>query len=297
MAAVTVVGLGNMGSAVARTFAEAGHEVTAWNRTAKHIPDLERIRVRVVGTLAAALRSSPLIVLVLSDHAATRSALEEEEVATALAGRTVVQLASVRPAESSSLADWLASRDASYLGGSIRAYPQEVGTDAAELGVAGPTAVFEQHSTTLRALGSVRYVGNVVARAAALNVAQAALMECFVAAFHEVLAYALSVGVQPSDMLDALPQTVRVARRTMADTVRNMSLDALGKVAATQAALRVHEAGLALLAEEIKSAGGRTDVVSGALAGLQHAVAEGLGECEISAVMAVHDAHRRSVTA
>lgn len=38
MAEVTVIGLGAMGSALARAFIKAGHTVTVWNRTAARVP-------------------------------------------------------------------------------------------------------------------------------------------------------------------------------------------------------------------------------------------------------------------
>ena len=62
MAQVSVIGLGAMGSTLARVLAERGHRVTAWNRSplpATRAEALSRAGVAPAATPAAAIAASP----------------------------------------------------------------------------------------------------------------------------------------------------------------------------------------------------------------------------------------------
>jgi 3-hydroxyisobutyrate dehydrogenase-like beta-hydroxyacid dehydrogenase len=71
MSDVSVIGLGAMGSALARTLLRAGHRVTVWNRTSTKTGPLARDGAIPARDPAAAVLASP-IVLVCVDT--TRSA-------------------------------------------------------------------------------------------------------------------------------------------------------------------------------------------------------------------------------
>lgn len=288
MSAVTVVGLGNMGQALARVFREAGLEVTVWNRTASRADELASRGARVATTLAEAIQASPLVVLVLADYPATRSLLAAPDVAERLRGRTVLQLASGTAAEAVTFADWVSAQGGQYLDGAIRCYPREVGTEEAELGVCGPREAFTRHADVLGLLARTRYDGEEIGPGIAMSSAQAALMECVVVGFHEVLAFAIDAGVSPQRMLDGLPHTLRIAQRAIADSIEHLRREPSGRVVAEQAALSIHADGLATLVSYMDALGCRTDLTAAAAASLRAAKERGLGDFEISALMALH---------
>ncbi|MBI2300518.1 MAG: NAD(P)-dependent oxidoreductase [Armatimonadetes bacterium] len=62
---VGVVGLGIMGSRMARNLVKAGYEVTAWNRTAR--PELDEIGARLVATPAEVGAAAPVVITMLTD--------------------------------------------------------------------------------------------------------------------------------------------------------------------------------------------------------------------------------------
>src|SRR6476661_2153291 len=97
-AAVSVLGLGNMGSALAQAFIGQGHRVTVWNRSEARSRGLAG-RCRIAADAAEACRGADLVVACLSNYQATREALDGPELREALAGRTLVQLATGTPAE------------------------------------------------------------------------------------------------------------------------------------------------------------------------------------------------------
>ncbi len=63
---VTVLGLGDMGSAIARTFLERGFRTTVWNRTAAKAAPLADAGATAAATAAEAVAASPLVVVCCS---------------------------------------------------------------------------------------------------------------------------------------------------------------------------------------------------------------------------------------
>ncbi|WP_231619017.1 NAD(P)-dependent oxidoreductase [Nonomuraea sp. SBT364] len=151
MSAVTVLGLGSMGAALAGAFAGAGHRTTVWNRTAaKAAPLVARGAAHAAGVVDA-VAASPLVVACLTTYTATREALEP--AAGALAGRTLVTLNSGAPASARDMAAWAAGHGAGFLDGAVKNVPAAVGGPDTLLYYSGDKAAFDEHEATLRALG------------------------------------------------------------------------------------------------------------------------------------------------
>jgi hypothetical protein len=68
---ISVIGTGNMGSAVVERLCKSGHEVTVYNRTRAKAEALTTFKARVADSLAAALQRSELTILSLIDAPAT----------------------------------------------------------------------------------------------------------------------------------------------------------------------------------------------------------------------------------
>lgn len=78
---VSVIGMGNMGSALADALLAANHSVTVWNRSAKKC---------AAAVAAGAVRASDLIIFCLSDSEAVSALLSSRATAEGLLGRTVL---------------------------------------------------------------------------------------------------------------------------------------------------------------------------------------------------------------
>lgn len=158
--AVTVLGLGPMGYALAAAFAKAGHPTTTWNRTAAKPTPPGTTRA---ASVADAVAASPLTVVCVIDDDATRAVLAAGE--HALAGRHLVNLTSVTPDAARALAGWAADRDLTYTDGAILTPTDTIGTDAA-------TILHSGQQVALPALGGTqRYLGEDPGRASAYDVA------------------------------------------------------------------------------------------------------------------------------
>jgi 3-hydroxyisobutyrate dehydrogenase-like beta-hydroxyacid dehydrogenase len=83
---VTMIGLGAMGSALARVFIGAGHSVTLWNRTAARMKPLTSRGATAAGSPADAAMASPICVICIDNYSATRSLIEQAGMLEPLSG-------------------------------------------------------------------------------------------------------------------------------------------------------------------------------------------------------------------
>lgn len=158
-AAVTVLGTGTMGSALARALIAAGHPVTVWNRTAARALPLGDAGAAVAGELAEAIASAETVITCVASPAVVDELVAEPSALGALTGRTLIQLTTGRPAEIRRGAEFAQGNGADYLGGAIIASPRTVGTTEAVLLFGGDEGVFERRRPLLEALGTVLFLG------------------------------------------------------------------------------------------------------------------------------------------
>jgi 3-hydroxyisobutyrate dehydrogenase-like beta-hydroxyacid dehydrogenase len=150
--AVTVIGLGAMGSTMAEVFVSAGHPTTVWNRTPGKGGGLGATEA---ATAAEAVAASTLIVISQVDY----PAMEESLAAADLTGRVLVNLSSDSPDRLRAASRWAAERGATLVAGGIMVPPPGIGKPGAYTFYAGPRDALDAHRETLSALGRVDHVG------------------------------------------------------------------------------------------------------------------------------------------
>ncbi|TCO58262.1 NAD(P)-dependent oxidoreductase [Actinocrispum wychmicini] len=153
--AVTVLGLGAMGRALASALLAAGHPTTVWNRSPGKGVELVDAGAVEVGTAAEAVQASRLVIVCLLDHQSVVDVL----ATTSLSGRIVVDLTTGTPAQGRALAEWVTGRDADFLDGGIMAIPPMIGEPGAFVLYSGSRAAFDTYESVLGAFGGSRYVG------------------------------------------------------------------------------------------------------------------------------------------
>lgn len=170
---VTVLGLGDMGSAIARTFVDRGYRTTVWNRTASKSAPLVDAGAVAAGTAAEAVAASPLVVICLLDGTAVDDVLASADAA--VAGKVLVNLTSGSPARARANERWANEHGAEYLDGKLMGDPPHVGTPNITVPLSGSRDAFTAHETTLRELGGVGYHGEDAGLAAVEFMAQVAM--------------------------------------------------------------------------------------------------------------------------
>ncbi|PKV87982.1 NAD(P)-dependent oxidoreductase [Streptomyces sp. TLI_146] len=152
---VTVLGLGNMGRALAGAFLSAGYATTLWNRTPGRGDDLVARGAVHAPSAADAVRASALTVVSLVDYDAAEAVLAPLAEAGAFeGGRVLVNLTSDTPERSRSAAEWAAEHGIAYLDGSVMVPTTVVGGPEALIFYSGDREAFERYEGTLRALGA-----------------------------------------------------------------------------------------------------------------------------------------------
>ncbi|WP_410785753.1 NAD(P)-dependent oxidoreductase [Kribbella sp. C-35] len=153
---VTVLGLGAMGTALARAFLAAGHPTTVWNRTPGRSPELDtELGAIRAATAAEAIAASPLVVVCLLVDDTVRSTLDGID----LTGTTIVNLTNSTPGQARATAERVATAGAQYVDGGIMAVPAMIGGPAAFIFYSGVPEAFEQHRADLSVLARPEYVG------------------------------------------------------------------------------------------------------------------------------------------
>ncbi|TMR07445.1 NAD(P)-dependent oxidoreductase [Actinomadura soli] len=148
--AVTVIGLGEMGTALATAFLDGGHPTTVWNRTPGKADALVSKGARRAGTVREAVAAGPLVVVNVKGNTAARDILES--AGTALAGRAVVNLTDGTSAEVTAVAEWAADQGAHYLHGQIMTIAPGIGHPDAVVFYGGEKAVYDRFHPALRLL-------------------------------------------------------------------------------------------------------------------------------------------------
>lgn len=154
---LTLLGLGDMGTALARAWLAAGRSLTVWNRTPGRAEALAAAGAEVADTAAAAVAAGDLVVVCLLDDASVRGVLADAD----LAGKDLVDLTTGTPAEARARAAWAEERGARFLDGGIMAVPPMIGAEGSGGYVfySGSRPLFDEHRATLAVPAGTVYVG------------------------------------------------------------------------------------------------------------------------------------------
>ena len=194
---MAVIGLGAMGSRIARRLLDSGHDVVVWNRTKAKAEGFPR----VAATPAEAAREADVTITMVANPEALR------EVTKGIEPKVLIEMSTVGPAAIHELAK-TAPRllDAPVLGSRSEA---EQGT--LHVFVGGPPELFEQHEPLLATLGTVHHVGELGAGASAKLVANSTLFAT-IAMLGEALRLAERLGLSRDVAFEVLGTTSLAAQ-------------------------------------------------------------------------------------
>ena len=170
MSDVTVIGLGAMGSALARAELQAGHSVTVWNRSKDKIKPLVDNGASEGETFSDAVQASSCVLVCVDSYATFEGLLNEEKSIPFLNGKTFVQFGTGTPTEARSSDKWLSEHGARYLDGTAFCFPSMVGDPESIILIGGSRSSYESVQKYLDPLGGdLRYLGENIGAAAAVG--------------------------------------------------------------------------------------------------------------------------------
>ncbi len=155
-----VIGLGNMGTAIAERLLDAGYELRVFNRTPSKAEPLAA-RGAVVADSAGELAADVDVVLTSLPDDAAFEAVAGEVIARARPGTVLVDLSTVSPAASAKVAAAAEEASVSYLRAPVSGNPTVVRAGALTFIVSGAREALERVESALLAIGpTIHHVGD-----------------------------------------------------------------------------------------------------------------------------------------
>lgn len=140
---ISVIGLGSMGLALAKTLLKSDSKISVWNRTLSKSQDLNNRGVHVCLSPIEALQCSEIIIVCLSNYEAWNNIIDSNKIDMDLSKKTIVQLTSGSIEEVSDHSDWVKKHNGDLLEGAIISFPSEIGTKDSSIILAGNNEVIE----------------------------------------------------------------------------------------------------------------------------------------------------------
>ncbi len=287
MTDITMIGLGAMGSALARAFVGAGHAVTVWNRTGTKMQPLADLGAQAADSLAGAVEASPVSVVCIDNYDLTRRLIADNDLARSLRGRMLIQLSTGSPREARELDELIRGFDCDYLDGAIMPYPDGIGGDDAKLLFAGPRPAWERCRPYLECLGGdLRYLGANIGGAATIDMALLTHdLCCYLGVIH-------GANICESEGIDAGKFAEMFAAGSIArEPVEVIHADRYDNPGAT---LTVWDGALEGILAQARHAGINSEVPDFIASFFKRALAAGYGEQDIASIIKVMRASRDS---
>jgi 3-hydroxyisobutyrate dehydrogenase-like beta-hydroxyacid dehydrogenase len=282
---VSVIGLGAMGSALARALLHNGHRITVWNRTSAKADPLVGDGAVLAPSAASAVGASPIVLVCVEDYKVTRNIVGMEEVAPALVGRVLVELSSGTPQEARDAEAWARERGVDYLDGAIMATPSQIGRPDTPIFVSGAETAFRRSEPVLKILaGNLIYMGESVGSAAAWDLATlSCLFGAIVGFFHGARIFeseGLRVGDLGALIADISPVLGEMIKHA-GEVIQTGTFDR------PQSSVKTCTVAFELFVKQAREAGINSEFPTFGLGLFKKAIAAGYGEEEVAALIKV----------
>lgn len=203
---VGFVGLGNMGSAMARSLLRAGHRVTVFNRSAPPAEELGRegaVRAASPGEAAAC---GLVLSMLADDHAVESVTLGPDGILSGLPrGGVHVTMSTIGLDLVARLATAHADAGQTLVAAPVFGRPEAAATAQLVVAAAGPPPAVERARTALEAVGrKLVVVGEDPTQANAVKLAGNFLLVCAIEALSESTAFVAKAGVAPAAFVELM---------------------------------------------------------------------------------------------
>ena len=197
-----LIGLGQMGKALATRLRAEGVELYAWNRTLTKARDLDAI---ISDTPAAVVSKADIIILNLSDSRAVRDVMGRKDgllSSGGLGGKTIIDTTTNHPADIEYFYPAFAEKGAAYLEAPLAGSIIEAMTGSLTVIVSGPEAAYKAALPWLEKIGEdIFYLGSpgLATRAKLIN---NMLLGVFMASIAEAIVLAEKAGLDRTTALE-----------------------------------------------------------------------------------------------
>jgi 3-hydroxyisobutyrate dehydrogenase-like beta-hydroxyacid dehydrogenase len=207
---VGVVGLGNMGSGMAKSLLRAGHKVTAYNRTRAKAEALVASGATVASSIADVCRSGMVLTMLADDAAVEAAVFSTDGIRAALPHLGChISCSTISVALSDKLAAAHSQAGQTYIAAPVFGRPDAAENARLAVAAAGDSAVIESCKPLFQALGpKLLIVGDKPSLANAVKLTGNFMIATVLETLSEALAFARKSGVDPAMLLDFLTSTL-----------------------------------------------------------------------------------------
>ena len=149
---VSVIGLGAMGSGIARSLIEGGCTVSVWNRSRAKVDDLVAVGAIGCNEPKEALDANTIVIVCVSDYVVWRHIIQEHSLASHFEDTCIIQLTTGTIDDVQTHASLIHNNGGRLVEGAVMCYPRNLGTDEAALLLSGAPNVLEECAPILSTL-------------------------------------------------------------------------------------------------------------------------------------------------
>lgn len=204
---VAFLGTGLMGLPMAKRLLEVGISVVAYNRTAEKLVPLQQAGAQITTTPATALQQSECIILMLTNAEAIQAVLFSESCRPFLAGRTIIQMGTIGPAQSRDIASQVEGAGGQYLEAPVLGSIPEAKAGNLIVMVGATVAQFEQWFDLFKNFGPEPKLIGPVGSAAAIKLALNQLIASLTNAFALSLGFVQQQGADVETFMEIVRQS------------------------------------------------------------------------------------------
>jgi 3-hydroxyisobutyrate dehydrogenase len=203
------IGLGNMGTPMAKNLIKAGFEVTVYNRTASKTASLQEAGAKVAAHAGDLWSKADTIITMVSDDAALTQLHQGENglLAGAIAGRTVIDMSTVSPDTSRRLAAFLAEKGVDYLDAPVAGSVKPAEMAQLVIMAGGKKAVYEAAIPLFERLGKASFLMGDQGAGNSAKLAINLLLAFNIQGLSEAVLFAKEKGIAPKEMLAVINES------------------------------------------------------------------------------------------
>ena len=203
---IAFLGLGKMGSAIARHLLKAGNNLTVWNRSASHAEPLRILGASVAASPSEAVVHAEVIFTMVTDDPALESVIFESGAIRAMQpGSIHVSLSTISVALSNRLTDVHRAAGTYFVAAPVFGRPNVAEEGRLWTVTAGEPVAIEKILLLLDSFSrGVTVVSDKPSAAHALKLGGNFLITAMIASLSESLVFAEALGIEPALFLDTI---------------------------------------------------------------------------------------------
>ena len=210
---IAFLGLGNMGTHMARHLVRAGHEVTVWNRTIAKAEALQAEGAKAAHSPADAVKQAEILVTMLANDEAVESAVLDSGVLDNLPkDATHISMSTISVPLSQRLAEEHGKRGQHYIAAPVFGRPEAAEAGKLFVVAAGQKSVVEKCKPVLESLGQrVFVIGDKPEMANVVKLSGNFLIASVIESLAEAVALVRKYGIEPHEYIEFLTNSLFAA--------------------------------------------------------------------------------------